>query len=493
VLQSGPKELPVTASIFSIGAAILMGQAVFGLAFLVASIRERENRASLLGGLQLLIMICAAIAYVSAAGTGFYGRPAGSWVPLAALLYGILAYVVLVMRWGARGSSLRGTGGLVVGAVERFDERETVFARDQLQPGSEEYKAFYEGHPEYEDRDSARREMHGVLGSMGAMDRPYEKPNVAALSAQSLFPYLLSTPDRLKPRGYIDLAGGRPVHLPDEATTRVKGYARHIGADLVGITEIGREWVYSHRGMASRRDGEAWGQEISLDHRYAIVLATEMDFEMVRAAPHTASTVETMGNYARGAIISTMLASYIANLGYSAAAQHVSHYDVLLVPLAVDAGLGELGRHGYLMTKELGPRLRLAAVATDMPLVPDGPVDIGVQDFCSGCRKCAVCCPSKSIPMGPAEPYNGTLRWKLNADTCHDYWGKIGSDCNICMRVCPWSHAGAFPHRIIAESVSRNRMSRRFFTFMDDVFYGKKPGPGDAPSWARFRRWDASS
>ncbi|MEE8398374.1 MAG: hypothetical protein V3S89_05170, partial [Desulfobacterales bacterium] len=78
----------------------------------------------------------------------------------------------------------------------------------------------------------------------------------------------------------------------------------------------------------------------------------------------------------------------------------------------------------------------------------------------------------------------------LNADSCHDYWGKIGSDCNICMRVCPWSHKRTFPHRLITESVSRNMISRRFFTLMDDVFYGRNPGPGDPPRWAHFRQWD---
>jgi epoxyqueuosine reductase QueG len=55
----------------------------------------------------------------------------------------------------------------------------------------------------------------------------------------------------------------------------------------------------------------------------------------------------------------------------------------------VDAGLGEMGRFGYLITKELGPRVRLFAVTTDMPLVADRPVDIGVEDFCSFCKKCA--------------------------------------------------------------------------------------------------------
>ena len=111
--------------------------------------------------------------------------------------------------------------------------------------------------------------------------------------------------------------------------------------------------------------------------------------------------------------------------------------------------MGEMGRLGYLMTREFGPRQRLSAVTTDLPLVPDEPVDIGVEDFCRICRKCAVCCPSRSIPEGDPQEVNGSLRWKLNEMTCFEYWGKVGTDCNVCMRVCPWSHARTLPHRMI--------------------------------------------
>ena len=80
---------------------------------------------------------------------------------------------------------------------------------------------------------------------------------------------------------------------------------------------------------------------------------------------------------------------------------------------------------------------------------------------------------------------NGTLRWKLNAETCFDYWGTVGTDCNICMRVCPWSHANTFPHKIIRKLITRNRYSRRLFSIMDDIFYGKKPKPKVAPKWCK--------
>ncbi|MGD8963224.1 MAG: 4Fe-4S dicluster domain-containing protein, partial [Desulfobacterales bacterium] len=101
--------------------------------------------------------------------------------------------------------------------------------------------------------------------------------------------------------------------------------------------------------------------------------------------------------------------------------------------------------------------------------------------------KCANCCPSNSIPSGDPTEVNGTLRWKLNAETCFDYWGKVGTDCNVCMRVCPWSHASTFPHKIIRALISRNHLSRRLFNYMDELFYGPKPKPKPAPPWAIFR------
>ena len=139
------------------------------------------------------------------------------------------------------------------------------------------------------------------------------------------------------------------------------------------------------------------------------------------------------------------------------------------------------------MTKDYGPRVRLGAVTTDLPLIPDKPVDIGAEEFCRICKKCAHCCPSNSIPLEDQEEANGTLRWKLNAETCFDYWGKVGTDCNICMRVCPWSHASTLPHQLIRALITRNRFSKIIFNRMDDIFYGKKPKSKPAPEWAHYQ------
>jgi reductive dehalogenase len=432
-------------------------------------------------------MAGALVAFVYGWASGFLATAFGFGLVICLLAGGIMAGIMLIRKTPANQKALAGTPGLITGDVKPFDERDVVFARNRtIRPGSEHYNAYYRMRPEYEQIDAARREKGGPLGQPGLIDKPKDRPNVAATFSSQGIAAHLSAPEAFHPAAHAVLQGHRVEMSPSEASSRVKGYTFNIGAKLVGIAEINPLWVYSKRGEIFRENWEDWGQAIEVDHKYAVVFATEMSFELVGTAPHTPTTIASMSNYAEGAFIATQLAAYIANLGYSATANHLRHYDALLVPLAVDAGLGEVGRLGYLMTKEYGPRVRLCAVTTDLPLVPDRPVDIGVADFCSICKKCASCCPSSSIPLDDRAEVNGTLRWKLNAETCFDYWGKVGTDCNVCMRVCPWSHANSFPHKFIRTLITRNRISRKLFHLMDDIFYGRKPKPKAAPEWAQY-------
>jgi len=477
----------VTFLIFIAGLFLIINS-IIGLSFFISCLQEKERRASLFAALQLLAMLLLLVFFFHLHSTGFFRTGAGITLLIAGLIvFGTLAFF-LMRRTLPNPKALQGGKGLIVGEVKRFDEREIVFARNRsLRPGSEEYKTFYASHPELEAYDTKRRERGGPLGQLGAIDGQSGAANAAATLAPTSIPQSLSGPALVFPEAHPALKGKRIEMSADEATQRVKGFALNAGADLVGIAEINPLWIYSHRGEIFHDNWQDWGKEIPVEHKFAIVFATEMNFEMVGAAPHTPTVIESMSNYAKGAYIATQIAAYVANLGYPATANHLRHYDAVLVPLAVDAGLGELGRLGYLMTKEFGPRVRLAAVTTSLPLVPDKPADIGVEDFCRICRKCATCCPSQSIPMADRTVVNGTLRWKLNEQTCFDYWGKIGTDCNICMRVCPWSHARTFPHKLIVEMVSRNKSARRVFSLMDDVFYGRKPKPREVPPWAMFK------
>jgi len=471
-----------------VGALGLATQAFIGLTFFISSIWEQEKRATYFAALQFLGMLALLLVFLFLAWTCFFETSTGLVMLIAGyIVIGVAAFFT-VRRTGANPKKLQGTDGLISGDVKRFDEREMVFARVRsLRPGSEQYEKFYEKYPHHKAGDDEKRKLGGLLGTLGRIDKPNAGPNVAATQASGLLPMYLSKPEIVKPKLPPHLAGKRIDLSPEEATERVKGYVLNLGADLVGIAEIKDSWVYSHRGEIWHENYEDWGKEIELEHKYAVIFAQEMAFEMIGAAPHTPVVMESMKNYAKGAYISVQTAAFISNMGYSATANHLRYYEAILPPLAVDAGLGEVGRLGYLITKEFGPRIRLGAVTTDLPLIPDKPVDIGVQDFCRFCKKCATCCPSQSIPLddGPKE-FNGSLRWKLNADTCYEYWYKVGTDCDICMKVCPWSHARTFPHRAIIPLITRNSLSRRIFFIMDNIFYGKKPKPRVPPKWARY-------
>ena len=155
-----------------------------------------------------------------------------------------------------------------------------------------------------------------------------------------------------------------------------------------------------------------------------------------------------------------------------------------MVPLAIDAGLGELGRQGYLIADRYGPRVRLFAVQTDMPLVPDSPVDLGAEKFCEACLKCAESCPSRSTPKDQEKKVDrGIERWKLNEETCFKYWGKVGTDCCVCMAVCPFSRPYRSIHKLVRYILRHSHLARRVFPHIDNILYGRRWKPRKALDW----------
>jgi reductive dehalogenase len=267
----------------------------------------------------------------------------------------------------------------------------------------------------------------------------------------------------------------------------VKGFALHLGAVQAGTCRVDPKWSYSNRGEIFYDNWEDWGQELPDPLPYAVVIATEMDHGNVCTGPHTPAVVESGTNYALGAYITTLLASWFAHMGYKASADHHRHYNSLVVPLAVDAGLGELGRFGYLISPTLGPRVRLFAVTTDMPLKPDTPIDLGAEEFCKVCKKCALSCPSNSIPDGEKTVYNGVEKWKMNETTCFDYWGRVGTDCSICMAICPYSRPNRSIHRVARWFIRRSSLAGKVLPHIDNFVYGQRWKPRPPRDWIDYR------
>jgi ferredoxin len=444
----------VTLFLNAVGLIILLGLGAFG----VVSHFEGERRAA---RMSFWIGLVGGAAFLS-----FAAAPQP--VPLIAFWVLILLGVGFIILFT-----------LPIGRVNvgndtpnaRFDEREIMFARNGLQPGSPEYREYYALHPEHEAEDNLTRAKPGLLSPESKFANPYQ----FAATEGSFFL-------TMSMRDSIDGPVADTVHTlpPEEMTAYIKNLAIFYGAADVGVTALRPYHVYSHVG----RGTGTYGEPIPVEHKYAIAFTVEMAFDLVGTGPYPPTSMETGKQYVESARVAVQLAGAIRALGYPARAHIDGNYRVIAPLVARDAGLGELGRMTILMTPRLGPRVRLGVVTTDLDLIQYvRQPNQAVIDFCTICEKCAHSCPSRSIPMGPRVEIDGALRWKLNPDTCFRYWNVAGTDCCRCMAVCPFAHPDTFSHNIIRWGIARSGFFRRAALWMDDLYYGVKPKRRDGPGW----------
>lgn len=291
---------------------------------------------------------------------------------------------------------------------------------------------------------------------------------------------------------------------PQHGSRLIKKISHLFGATLTGITKIKKEWVYQGtlRGKG-RGDFEVPGH-----WKYAIVFAIPHEWESFYANPTYGTSYDA---YSMLRFISGKLETFIKKIGYSARS-HVppTSYDLILPPLGIDAGLGEQGRHGILITPELGANTRLAAVTTDMPLEPDKPVDLGIRKFCNKCKICAEECPSKAISFAgsPDKTVRGYKRWSIEQDKCYTVWNSVATSqprgCRICLAVCPYSRKNNWIHTIAREADPRDptglvssamlSMQKNFFSYPGGKEYlpppeGNNKTYGKPPDWLRTEEW----
>ncbi len=345
--------------------------------------------------------------------------------------------------------------------VERFDERDHMFSRDQLKFHPGLAGPYYEQHPQFRPLDE-KIHLRPELAAPGLV---YHDPVYSPVFAAAF-----SLLDRTRDAAGGDVNPERSAATAAEIAAAVLRLARFYGAVDAGIAPLRPHHFYSHSG----RRAEGWGEPIAAGRGSAIVVVVRMDWKMIARAPSLAAVLESSRQYVEAAKIAMLVAGYIRGLGHPARAHTDGNYQVLCVPLAIDAGLGELGRLGLLIHPVHGPCVRLAAVTTELELPPTRAGDFHAASFCRICRKCAENCPTRAIASGAEPTTRGFRHWSIEGEKCFGFWKQIGSDCAVCIRSCPYTKPDTLLHRLVRFYISRNPLNQRLALFLDDLFYGRR-------------------
>ena len=374
------------------------------------------------------------------------------------------------------------TGIDVSDAFERFDQRNEIFCRSHWDPEIRSAKAdeFFRG---YDMPHAHAREADGFG------QRDYALRNASWHVTNVLRDMHRQSDDRKE--GFFDTftshAEGWPEPYPFEsaeaATRNLRRAAKSIGAGLLGICEYDERWVYGTRFSETTRKDKPI--DIPQDLPNVIVIGEPMDIGLTETVPSALSGSATGMGYTYDTVVLLTITQYIRNLGYRAVAS--LNDSALAIPLAVQAGLGEVGRHSLLITREFGPRLRLGKIFTDMPLEIDEPTRFGVREFCDICQRCSTACPPRAIThQAPSrKPHSvsnlkGVLKWTTNAEKCFRFWVGQNSDCSICIRVCPYNRDFSKWYNRLWRRLAGTRL-RKLMLRIDTTFSPRTRA--SAPNW----------
>ena len=241
-----------------------------------------------------------------------------------------------------------------------------------------------------------------------------------------------------------DLAGEPAERTPEEWTASLEQFVESGDCERTGVARMKPEWVYQHHETSFRN---------------VIVLGVQHDYEQLKHVPDQVGGAEVTRQYGRAAFVAKKVASWLREQGWDAEPVTGPMVGkILMIPPALEAGFGELGKHGSLINPEFGSGFRLATVLTDAPFATTPKREFGVDDFCSRCKVCENACPPFAIEADK-KTVRGTYKWYVDFDKCIPFFAET-SGCAICIAVCPWTLPGVGLN--LAEKLARrtNKLER---------------------------------
>ena len=222
-----------------------------------------------------------------------------------------------------------------------------------------------------------------------------------------------------------------PVDIGDH-TEDIRDKARQLGYGEIGFTKFDRRYVYQSRK-----------EFVRTDLPNAICLAYEQGYVETQDMPSYVSEVAQGDAYMSQADLSLKLVEFINEMGFSAQISGPAWHFGPMIPMFVEAGLGQLGVNGQLLSPHFGSRARLQVIITNAPIKYDSAEDYGIYKFCELCQVCFMRCPGKAI-QAQRVWFRGVEKNKLIAKRCRPVMARY-SGCGICMKVCPIQKYGMKP------------------------------------------------
>jgi ferredoxin len=218
---------------------------------------------------------------------------------------------------------------------------------------------------------------------------------------------------------------------PEALTQSIRQEAERLGLSQVGFTAFDPRYVTT-TGAEAPEAGE-------ISQGTVIVCLLEQDWAQTQAAPNAKCERTVMRTYADLIDRSSALTTFLHKNGIHAQLHNIDGAP-LVIPYAVQAGLGQLGLNGQLLTPTAGSRCRIAVITTNATLVHGEPIDFGVHAICDACQLCVKRCPPGAIPLR-RRPHRGVEKAAIKPERCLPTVSQAHG-CAVCMKVCPVQRYG---------------------------------------------------
>jgi len=202
----------------------------------------------------------------------------------------------------------------------------------------------------------------------------------------------------------------------------LEDYALSLGISSVGYTLLTSDLLIKDKFV---------------QYPFTIVLTMEMDNKIIETAPGADAKDLNDTAYVKASIITTKLSDYLRKEGFGTEIAHPMGGFVNFSALGQMAGLGHVGDSGLLITPELGPRLKVAAIFVSIANLPIKQTEEHdwIPEYCEKCGKCVKACPEKALVEKETCCGNEVEIIQKNCVGC-------SQGCTYCIEACPFEVKG---------------------------------------------------